>query len=211
MNLAFSKKGRLRYSIISLFLLIIILYFWQWLFQKRFNQNYILLCFDYGPSLLIFNAIITSIWSEFNEDRDLISANPLEFLASWLYVMSRIFTAFANSSRRPLLKDEYDQPKWDGLRDSISNFMVMIVVAILAIIWVFAAIPFIYFVFLISASPVRMALWQKDAVFTKHPEIGFKNRVTGNIEPINFIKKPVASAFALSSLVMLTIKLLIVD
>jgi hypothetical protein len=108
---------------------------------------------------------------------------------------------FINSTRGPvvLLRREAP-PRWWLLLESLLAIPISFFVAILVFAWLLVAVPFLYFVFLVSASPVRQSLRARDAVATRHGETVLQSRADGTIEHITFDEKPVACAFALSAL-----------
>ena len=209
MDLAFYKKGELHYSIGFFLLFILILALWQWMFAKTLNVNYLSKCIKLGPLVLIFNAIIAAIWSGFNHDRGLISANPKGFIQAWFAAGARIALAFSNVTRRPQYIFEEGPPKLDIKRENLFCNIVFTIVAIIIIPWIIIVSPFLYFVFFISASPVRLALRIKDAKHTRHGPVMLKSNKSNKDEEakdneyITFDENPVASAFALSSLILL--------
>jgi len=208
MNLSFYKKGRLHYSILALLFLAMLLVLWQWVFRKALDQNYISWCLAFGSTVLILNALITAIWSGFNDDRGLISSNPLLFIASWSFVAAGISLSFYNAVRIPLTIGEDAPPKWYRMIESVLTSIVFLVVLVVLCAWLLYAVPFLYFVFLLSASPVRQSLRSKEAgPFTKYREAVLQEEGTQKREFFNFNEKPVASAFALGSLVIWAIKL----
>ncbi len=208
MNLAFYRKGKLHYSILYLLAFIGLGLLWQYVFRIAFHQNYVRLCLAFGPSVLIFNALITAIWSDFNDDTDLVSANPTVFVGAWLFVGATISIAFANAARRPYFLGEDAPAKWDQVRENISHIIVFYILLVLVYVWLLCAMPFLYFVFLLSASPVRMALAVKGAGLTYHPELVLKENGTEKERHASFSEKPVTSAFALGSLMTLAISLI---
>jgi hypothetical protein len=209
MNLSFSRKGKLHYAILYLLFFIGLGLLWQWLFRIAFKVNYVQQCLDLGPSLFIFNALLAAIWSDFVDDADLISPNPPTFAAAWLFVAARISIAFANATRRAFFLREDAPPKWDRLREGITCNIVLYVVLGLICVWLLFAIPFLYFVFLVSASPVRLSLQARDAVVVSDPELVLGEEGTQKEDRASFSEKPVASAFALSSLMFLALKLIV--
>jgi hypothetical protein len=72
------------------------------------------------------------------------------------------------------------------------------------------AVPFLYFVFLLSASPVRQSLELKEGgPFTKCRGTVLVEEGTDRTEYFDFNDKPVPSAFALGALLMWGIKLVV--
>jgi len=205
MNLGFYKKGKLHYSILYLLFFIGLGVLWQWLFRIAFHENYVRRCLEFGPSALIFNALITAIWSDFDNDTDLVSANPLIFVGAWLFVGARISISFANASRRIFSVREEPPAKWEY----ISCRIVFYVLLVLIYIWLLCAMPFLYFVFLLSASPVRLSLAVKDAGTSYDPELVLQEVGSEKEQHASFSEKPVASAFALGSLMTLALSLLV--
>jgi hypothetical protein len=209
MSVRFAETGRLPFSVLVVLLLMVSLASWQWVFHKMLDKNYLLTCLDFGPTVLIFNALITAIWDGFNKNRNLISPNPLLFISAWLATAAGICLSFSNATRIPsLAKGDDVSSQWELGMEGIFSAFIFLVVLVVLFAWLLFAMPFLYFVFLFAASPIRQSLRSIDAgSFTKYPILSILNKATLKTEYFSLNEKPVASAFAISSFCILVMKM----
>jgi hypothetical protein len=198
-----SPVRKLVYALMTLLALGALFIVWESIFRATMQRSYLFWCLEYGPTVLILNALVAALWREFNENDGLVSANPNSFLANWLYVIAGISLSFANATRQPIPSRSNVYQRVADATNSLLTLPMVAVVSAVTVAWALLALPFLYFLFLISAAPIRLAIGVRiSGDSTRHPELAL------TAYRFDLAAKPTAAAFALGSLVVWVFKLL---
>jgi len=142
---------RLIYSLVGLIILLILLFINQWIFNNWFNISYFDWYLQEGALIGAATAGVSMVWGDIREHTGLISANPWNYLGSYLQLVGLPIFVFGTHLKR----NEGKTPPASIFDVFVTIIFGLFLCAIL-LIWLVVAVPLQYFVYLICGAPGRL-------------------------------------------------------
>lgn len=176
-------------------------------FDEVLGFSYPTMWLEQGSMFALSIALIALVWTELDTQHpDLISAHPGHYLITCFVILSGIFMAVANSIPRRGFISASRAPTSTVVRMVYDTFVALalyVVIALLAMVWLLAVAPAMYFTVLISGAPARLARLVSAPEFTlARSSPGPNGSTNREFFTLTFARKPVTVTAALTAVVL---------
>ena len=192
-------------SFFGLIILLVLLLVNHWVFSFWFKLEYLDWYMKNGALIGIVTAAVSMIWGNMREYTGLISANPLNYIGSYLQLVGLPIFVFGTHMR-----SNKGNAQGTSAFDILVTTIFVIALCVVLVIWLVTVVPLQYFVFLICGAPGRLfSNSQRQAVAKLNQtsldikEIGKKEEVPEGWWNVSISNKPVAITSLVSSLFFL--------
>jgi hypothetical protein len=132
----------------------------NWLFHHFLKQSYLDWYLKNGTLISTATAFLALIWGKLEqEQRGLLSWNPLQFMATCLVLVGIFYQALGASLRNPAARENHRpadllaaiQYAWDGF----CSILMSLLMAFAVIGWLLVIAPLFYLLTLVTGAPAR--------------------------------------------------------
>lgn len=145
------SQNRFLHSLLGLILLLALLFINQWIFNRWLSINYFEWYLQEGILIGVATAGVSMVWGDMREHTGLISANPWNYLGSYLQLAGLPIFVFGTHLKR----NKGEAPS-ASIFDTFITMIFAIVLCAILLIWLVVAVPLQYFVYLICGAPGRL-------------------------------------------------------
>lgn len=183
-----------------------------WLFCELFGSNYFRWYVSAGPFIGLATAAFSEAWGELDKNTELVSANPLYYIAACLQIVGLPIVAIAG---HPQSKYQLRKIGWDHLL----GMPMILTFIVAAMAWLLLIAPLQCFVFLICAAPSRIVMTSTYRLYAQQDDgyLKIQERTVNASAPVSdpmpakewwdasMVNKPVtlANAFSAATLFLL--------
>ena len=205
------RMNRIFFSALGLLIMLALLAGNYWIFQTAFSVYYLEWYLKNGALFGIATTACSLVWGNMREHAGLISANPWNYLGSYLQLIGLPIYTFGTH-----LKSDDQKTVQRPLFDSLMTVILFTSICAVLLLWLIVVVPLQYFVYLIVGAPGRlMRNSQRQAIaMFRHSRLEVKE--IGREEPLpqgwwhaSLVDKPVAITGLFSSLFFLVVKSLL--
>lgn len=166
-----------------------------------------------GSLIGFISSIVATSWGDINRNTGLISAHPLRYLASCLWLVGLTFYSIGT-----LLRRSDDPGTVRSPLNILLTIVLMIAVGVLLLLWLVVVVPIQYAVYLVCGAPARLAAeshWRPVARITSDMKLESKEMPLGEQVPegwwdAGLFSKPVAMTGLIASFVLYVVKAIVI-
>jgi predicted permease len=104
-----------------------------------------------GAVIGIATAAVAMVWGDMRQHTGLISANPWQYIASYLQLVGLPIFVFGTH-----LKSSKSSTKRASLLDTLITIVLVLILSLILIIWLLVVVPVQYAVYLLCGAPGRI-------------------------------------------------------
>ena len=137
-------------SLLGLTILVLLVFASQLLFKLWIKADFFTWYLKNGAMIGIATTAVSLVWGNMRLHSGLISANPWEYIGSYLQLVGLPIYVFGTH-----LKSDTSKKRAISLFDMLVTVLFMIVLSIVLLLWLITIVPLQYFIYLICGAPGR--------------------------------------------------------